>query len=139
MAEPVTEEVLREKIRRVASIIGCGRYDVIGFNSGIDNAYPYVQIGPGDELHWMVRERGEILADLVTRDVDELLYWIFSSVTGDMATRWECDNRVGDQDSRIAMWNKHVELLAMLNPDWAMRWRHELLRRVPDAVELLSR
>ena len=49
-----------------------------------------------------------------TQDIDELLFAIFMEVTRDIAIKYELDNRVPNQDTRILWFNKHVEILNSL-------------------------
>ncbi|KAA5531600.1 hypothetical protein F0460_16010 [Paenimyroides baculatum] len=72
-------------------------------------------------MHLKVRERGQIFEDKIAKDVDELLYWIFSGITFSMACDFELKNRIETQDCRRMIFEKQNELLKKLNDDWQER------------------
>jgi Immunity protein 63 len=49
-----------------------------------------------------------------TKDIDELLFAIFMEATTDIAIKYELDNRLPNQDTRILYFNKHIEILNSL-------------------------
>lgn len=131
------EQWLSVEIERLANLIDAPKVYVVSFDPHIDMGAPYIQVGPGEELHWIVKERGATFEDRVTRDPDELLFWSFRATTFSMAADWEVRHRMPGQDSRIGLFAKQEELLSRLSKGWVGRWRADLLRRVPDAVNLL--
>ncbi len=52
-----------------------------------------------------------------TIDIDELLFEIFKDSTRYMATEYEFKHRVPNQDTRIIMFDKHIEILNSLKLD----------------------
>ncbi|HEY0167345.1 MAG TPA: Imm63 family immunity protein [Jatrophihabitans sp.] len=129
--------VLEAEISRLADLIGATGYDVVGFNPHIDAACPYIEIGDDGQLHWIVKERGQLFEHRTTRDPDELLYWSFETTTSSLARYWEARHRDESQDFRVGLWAKQAELLHRLNPAWARRWRRELAARQPWDVALM--
>ena len=128
---------LQREINRLAALIGAHGYDVIGFDPHIDAGYPFIEVAPDRLLHWVVKERGQVLEHRTTTDPDELLYWSFEATTFHLASNWELRHRDPTQDSRVRLWAKQAELLHTLNPAWAHRWHSELAARVPDATALI--
>jgi hypothetical protein len=94
------------------------------FGASDDTGRPSIE-HRGDELAYVVRERGEVFEERSPSSQDELLYWIFGSVTQHMATDWELRHRVANQDSRRGWIPRQLELLRSLSPAWEDRWRRE--------------
>ena len=46
-----------------------------------DSAYPHIEVDSKRFFHYVTIERGQELDRKTTNNPDELLYWIFSSVT----------------------------------------------------------
>src|SRR5947209_4941386 len=68
--------------------------------------------------HLFYIERGKKSTEVRTTSPDELLYHIFKPVTSGLAGRYEHAHRIKNQDSRRLRFQKQVELLATLSPDW---------------------
>lgn len=124
-----TRAVLEAEINRLATLIDASGCDVVGFDPHIDAAYPFIEVGADGLLHWIVKERGQVLEHRTTDDPEELLYWSFESTTFSLASRWEVRHRDETKDSRVGLWRKQADLLHRLKPTWAHRWRSELARR----------
>ena len=52
-----------------------------------------------------------------TLDINELLFEIFEEATFFIASKYELENRVPNQDTRIITFNKHIEILNSLQLD----------------------
>ena len=50
-----------------------------------------------------------------TTDIDELLFEIFKASTRSIAVKYELQNRVPNQDTRIIYFEKHIEILNSLS------------------------
>jgi hypothetical protein len=90
-----------------------------------DMARPHIEVA-GPSLSWVVIERGKEIDRKTTRDVDELLYWIFRSVIADMASRFAARNPVAGREFRYPMFIKELELMGRLNRAWRARLVSEL-------------
>ncbi len=132
-----TRHALEAEISRLADLIGASGHDVVGFDPHIDAGCPYIEIGTDGQLHWIVKERGQLLEHRTTNDPDELLYWSFHSTTFSMASYWAARHGDKSQDFRVGLWAKQAQLLHRLNPVWAQRWRRELTARQPGEVGLM--
>lgn len=93
------------------------------FGYSDDNARPFIQVDQA--YHYVVEERGEELRRDSTNNLDELLYWIFESITGTMSWDWELRHRREGEDLRRQGFAKKSELLAELSQDWVRRWQKE--------------
>lgn len=99
------------------------------------NGDPHVELVDG-HLHYVVTERGREVERRIAADEDELLYWLFDSVTRSLsdAVREPWLSQLRGRDSRRHRFDTHVRLLERLDPAWAERTsRHyaEVLRRYP--------
>ncbi len=83
-----------------------------------DFGHPHIEVD-GRGYHYVVVERGEELQRRTTSNLDELLFWIFESITFDMAFRYAAENRIEGRDRRRIGFAKEEELLGLLNPQWA--------------------
>ncbi len=83
---------------------------------------PHVEI-VDDTYHYVVTERGSEFERRKTKDPDELLYWLLYDVAFDMACQYEVEHRIEGQDFRRLMFEKKVEYMATLSPEWADRVR----------------
>lgn len=52
-----------------------------------------------------------------TLDIDELLFETFKDSTRFIGIKYELENRIPNQDTRIIMFNKHIEILSSLQLD----------------------
>ena len=80
---------------------------------------PYIEIS--DVYHFVVEERGLELERRKTRDLDELLYWVFDGVTFTVASSFELRNRRPNEDSRRQLFAKQEELLNLASEAWGHR------------------
>lgn len=118
---------IRVAVERRATEIGAPSRWLPTFGYSIDSGYPYVLVADDGSLHYMVTDCGRVLRDDSTTDIDELLYWIFATITNRMATdRSRHPSTVDDPDGRRrAMFRHQLELLGSLHPSWTARMRHE--------------
>lgn len=88
-------------------------------------------------IHYIVTERNEEYERRITRDLSEVLFWIFEYTTFNMAVDFERKNRIEGQDSRILLFQKQEQLLAMLNVAWSekLQAKHIKLLDVNDSIK----
>jgi hypothetical protein len=123
---------IERRARELANRIGApdGTLPVFGRNPLGDGT----SVQRTDAYHYIIEERGLERERRTTTDIDELLYWIFSSATFSMACDWELRHRCEGEDFRRRLFAKQEELLGGLSPEWAAREanRHrDILRRHP--------
>jgi Immunity protein 63 len=91
----------------------------------------YVERGDG-AYAYVVWERGVELQRRITHDPDEVLYWLVSDLTFEMALEYELSHRRKHRDSRRLLFEKHLELLATVNHTWSERQRLEYDRTLQE-------
>ncbi len=84
-----------------------------------EDARPHIEVERDGRMAWIVDERGAEMERRPTLDRDELLYWIFESVTWLMAYQ-EARGAPGDDFRRI-LFTRQLELLRRLKSDWRDR------------------
>ena len=94
-------------------------------NNSNDFAKRFIEI---DKLgyNFVCRERGEEIFRKLPYDVDELLYEVFDHLTFDLATKWEVKNRNSNEDFRLQLFAKQVDLLNRINQDFGERTNKKL-------------
>lgn len=95
------------------------------FNGSDGTGRPNIEVH-GAVYHWIVSERGSEYERRITTDLDKLLYWVFASVTFQMATDHELKHREPEHDFRRLLFSYQLELLRGLNPAWEQERRQEL-------------
>jgi hypothetical protein len=91
----------------------------------VDDGTPYVVIEK-DHFLYISSERGYEFSRKKTSSLQELLYWIFSNVTSIMSMEYELKNRVKGQDSRRIYFQRQIDLLRMINIEWANKAQVEI-------------
>jgi len=85
----------------------------------------------GPLLCYVVTERGSEYERRRTPDAEELLYWLMSDVTFDMAAKYELAHRRPAEDFRRQLFRVQEDLLESLNVAWAddLRRKYEIILR----------
>jgi len=83
---------------------------------------PHIEVDTA--YHYVTVERGAEIGRKTTSDLDELLYWIFRSITFNMTGTTP---GVEANGHRRILFRRQLEMLASLNPAWVARCRGELL------------
>lgn len=119
----MTTEQLHQRIREIARDFGIEerRLRMIG---DPENGAPYAYVDhQGLQLGYF--ERGDMFDNGTTRDLDEMLYWIFDHVTYDMANEAARLSETHDDQIGPRLIERQGELLAKLNPEWHARWLND--------------
>ncbi|MHA3774771.1 Imm63 family immunity protein [Verrucomicrobiota bacterium sgz303538] len=111
---------IEAEVNRLAQKIGASGCILPTFGQTQDGARPHVEVDSRG-YHYVVIERGQELRRDITRNLDELLYQVFESITFNVACDYELAHRIPGQDSRRLLFARQVELLALLSPLWAER------------------
>src|ERR671912_249032 len=85
---------LEDMIRALAARIHAPQNLLPTYKISDDGALPHIVIDDSAMYHFIVVERGEELDHRRTGNVDELLYWVFETITFSMACSYELKNRV---------------------------------------------
>jgi Immunity protein 63 len=96
-------------------------------NNSNDFAKPFIEID-GLGYNYVCRERGEEIFRKLPFDTDELLYEVFDNVTFELATKWEIKNRNENEDFRLRLFGKQVELMTTIKSDFGQKLNERLQR-----------
>ena len=111
---------IEAEVLRLAARLDVASRALPTFDRSEDGARPHIEVTAAG-YHYVVVERGQVLRRDTTTSLDDLLYTVFAGVTFDLACRWEASHRVRGRDFRRVLFQKQVELLATLSPEWARR------------------
>lgn len=84
--EKLTYKVIRKRVKVIADLIKAPTDLLPTYGHSRDMAYPHIEIDKQNRLHYVIVERGQEYRRDTTIELDELLYWIYESVTFRMAT-----------------------------------------------------
>jgi hypothetical protein len=117
-------EIKSEVDSRAAMIGVSGHRSLPTYGQTEDSARPHIEV---DSLgyHFVVVERGHEFSRITTRDLDELLYHIFQTLTFTLAFDYELAHRIETQDCRRLGFQKQVEILTQLSESWGRRRAQE--------------
>jgi hypothetical protein len=104
-------------IKKLSRKINAEKRTIINFKHKQD-VFIYID---KNGYHYGFEERGTIHDQFNTTELDELLFWVFRSVTSSIAFEYELHNRKGKCDARIIAFPKQLELLAKLSNNWVER------------------
>ncbi|HYG15921.1 MAG TPA: Imm63 family immunity protein, partial [Bacteroidia bacterium] len=94
------------------------------YGYSLDGARPHIEIDTDGLVCYVVVERGAEFERSCYIDINKLLYKVFSDVVFVMATDYEVKHRIENEDSRRQWFAKEIELLSVLNKQWA-EWQRE--------------
>lgn len=120
-------------VAALARRIGASDQDLPTYGVSEDFARPHIEVEHG-LYHHVVVERGVERDRRSSNRYEDLLYWIFSSVTHSLAFSYELHHRVEDHDCRRIAFPKQIELMRQLGPELGDRLEREIadiLRRAP--------
>jgi hypothetical protein len=98
---------------------------LLEINNSNDFAKPFIEIDRYG-YNYVCRERGDEIFRKIPFDIDELLYEVFDNVTFEMAIKWELKNRKENEDSRLQLFAKQVDLMTKINKDFGDRINNRL-------------
>lgn len=85
----------------------------------------FIEIDNKGVMRLIETEHGRIHEVRRTKDLDELLYWIFTNITFAMACKQAMENSIQLKDPRRAIFLQQEELMGKLYPHWQVRIRAE--------------
>lgn len=95
------------------------------FGTSRDFGYPHIEVD-GMGYHFVVVERGTEWERRSSRQLSDLLYWIFEGITFSMAGDFELKHRIAGQDPRKLIFETQIELLSKIDIDFANRVKKEI-------------
>ena len=129
----LTLSQIEAQVEQLATRVGASEYILPTYGRTEDGARPHIEVDSRG-YHYVVVERGQELEHHTTNELDELLYLVFKGVTFSLAINYELKHRVKGQDFRRVLFQRQIELLSALSPDWGereLRQHHETLRQHP--------
>jgi hypothetical protein len=111
---------VKKIIQQIAKKIGAKKEDVPTFLKSQDFGRPHIEI-KNSKYAYVVIEKGHEISRAETSKLDELLYLVFFDITLSMATEFELQNRIPNQDSRKIIYKKQEEILGNLSTEWKIR------------------
>jgi hypothetical protein len=115
---------IQDIVNSTATQIGAEPESLPTYGLSQDFRRPHIEVDIA--YHWIVKERGQVLEWRTTRDLDQLLYWVFSAATFGMACKFEVANRRAGQDFRRLLFARQLELLGSIRADWRTTRLREL-------------
>lgn len=110
-------EFVQKKVRDLASLIDAPRYLSTVFFSSPQNGKPHVEFH-GSEFHYVTEERGTVFQVRKTNSLDTLMFWMFTSITSQMAWDFVSKNRISDHDPRRDVFSRQIWLISQISKDW---------------------
>ena len=121
-----TYKKIKTEVDKIANLISVPIDSLPTYRYSRDMAYPHIEIDKMGKLHYVIIERGKENERRTTENLDELLYWIFQNITFSMASQYELNNRIELQDCRRLLFSKQLDLLKLINPDWARKRENDI-------------
>ena len=116
---------IEKKVNELALKINAPSILLPTYGHSMGEATPCIEVDESGYMLYVISERGRELERRKTNIIDDLLYWIFASVTFSMSCNYELKNRVGNKDCRRIIFDKQEELLGQLNETWKEREREK--------------
>jgi hypothetical protein len=116
----LTLEQLENKIDTLAQLIGADKNLLPTFGHSEQTGRPHIEI-TGNEYHFVICERGEEYKRNKTKDLSELLFQVFDSVTFEMACSLELNNRKQNEDFRIQLFEIQEKLIFKIDKSYSDR------------------
>ncbi len=76
--------------------------------------------------HYVIWERGIEHKRETTENLDEFLFWLMKDITFNMASRYELENRIPNQDPRRLLFQTQLNLLKRIRIDFHDRMKDEI-------------
>ncbi len=117
--------VIRKKVDELSLKINAPTHLLPTYGHVIGDATPCVEVDSNGFMFYVISERGQKFERRKTDKIDDLLYWIFASVTFSMSCDYELKNRIEDKNGRRIIFGKQEELLRQLDETWMEREQAE--------------
>ena len=121
------------KVNELAQKIGAPQNILPTYGYSEQTGRPHVEVSSW-AYYYVVAQSGQEVSRYPTLHADELLYKIFVDVTLELAVMYAQENRIENQDIRRLAFQRQVELLALLSPQWGERESQEhiqILKQAP--------
>ena len=125
---------IEEMVNKINEKLGIAACELPSYGSGDDRRPSYVKVNKDGYLFFEFdpyKDKKNQHLTIKTLDVNELLFEIFKAATRTMASKYELENRIPDQDTRIVLFKKHIEILHSLELE------KEFINRLSDYYDYL--
>ena len=109
---------IKEKIEELALKINAPSRLLPGFGRQDFDSQYFIVVDPSEKMCYIRVERGKEFERRETFNMDELLFWVFDSVTFWMASEFGIEHARPDEDYRRVRFKKHEELMGLINLKW---------------------
>lgn len=127
---------IEEMVNKINEKLGVAVSELPSYGSSDNRSPSYVKVDKDGyslfEYDPYVDKKNQHLT-IKTLDVNELLFEIFKAATFTMASKYELENRIPDQDTRIVFFKKHIEILHSLQLE------KEFINKLSDYYDYLLR
>ncbi len=121
----LTFDAIQNQIYQFGKILNIPRENLTIYNAQRIDGTPFISI-IDEEYHYISMERGQILSEKTTKDINELLYWIMKDIIWQEASYFELKNRKPNQDVRRLFFAKQLELMGKINSLWKLKRQDEI-------------
>ena len=115
-----TLDEIKFAVDELAAKIGAPARERPTYGWSRGDGLPRIEIGDS-QYHFVVEEYGREQFRVSSDNVDEILYHVFGGITYDMAMDYEMQYRVPGKDHRRLRFQRQIELLSQISPDWPTR------------------
>ncbi|MGR9557498.1 Imm63 family immunity protein (plasmid) [Rhizobium leguminosarum] len=125
---------IENRFLEVAHKIGVPTGKTIVQFQGDGMATPYVDLKDSDEIYYVVEERGVELERVKCSSIDNVLYFLFSDITHDMASNYAATHGKPGTEFRRHMFQEQLRLLGLASKEWRLKREleiEEVLRKAP--------
>jgi hypothetical protein len=116
-----TLDNIKTQVDKLARKINAPQALLPTYGTSTDGGHPHVEIDEKGNLFYVIVERGQVMKRYQALDIDDLLYTIFLSITFNLASQQELNQRRQNEDSRRQIFNIQESLLEQLKLDWKFR------------------
>jgi len=115
------------EVNRLARVIDADPPKLPTYGTTRDFGHQHVEVD-AYHYHLVTVERGQELNRVSTKDLDELLYAVFNSVTFMLASDYASAHRKTAEDYRRLLFAHQLQLMNQLSPTWG-QWKAEEVKR----------
>ncbi|WP_245461765.1 Imm63 family immunity protein [Rhizobium leguminosarum] len=117
---------IENRFLEVAQKIGLPTGKTIVQFQGDGMATPYVDLRDNDEIYYVVEERGVELERVKCSSIDDVLYFLFSDITHDMASNHAATPGKPGTEFRRLMFQEQLRLLELASKKWRLKRELEI-------------
>ncbi|WP_413208485.1 Imm63 family immunity protein [Rhodospirillum sp. A1_3_36] len=125
-------EEIQSTVLEIASKIDAPKTMTTIFSKSPQDGRPHIEIKKG-KYRLLFEERGFIFFEKETDSLNVLLFWIFRSITSQMAQDYELRHRVEHQDPRRILFAKQLDLMKIISLNWYHLMKDEIEKTIEES------